>query len=85
MEATTLQKIGNVEHVKCFYDPLRKDDSFIVLLNSNEVKSGFILNDEIILESDHNVKWENVLSILAGFSTLPLFEKIKTAVNEANQ
>lgn len=77
-----LQKITKIDHVNCFFDPLRKDDSFLILEKQQSFKIGFILNDEIILESDHNLKWENISSILGGFSSINTFNKIKKKINE---
>ena len=82
---TTLQKLEKIDNVNCFFDPLRKDDSFIVLTKTNEVKSGFLLNDEAILESDHGLKWDDVTTIMAGFMQQSFFKKIKETINEANK
>jgi len=83
--STTLQKIGEIDHVKLFFDPLRKDDSFLVLEKTNEVKNGFILNEEVVLESNANIKWDEVSTIMAGFSTIGTFKKVKAEIDAKNQ
>ena len=83
MENNKIQPIGTIEGVRLFFDPLRKTDSFIVLEKSAEMKNGFLLkDDEIIFESDSNLKWDEISSIIAGFSSFNFFNKIKDKINE---
>ena len=77
-----IQKIGTLDTAKLFFDPLRKDDSFIVLKEGN-FKTGFILDDQqIILESDFDINWSNVTGIIGGFTSFDKFTKIKDKINE---
>jgi len=80
---TNIQKLGTIDNVKIFFDPLRHENSFLVLIK-DEFKEGFIneQTEEIILESGFNVKWENVKGLMGGFSTLSTYEKIKNQINE---
>jgi len=84
---TKIQNLGKLDEVKLFFDPLRKDDSFIVLTKTNEIKTGFMaVSDDnatvnAVLESNANIKWENVSSIIGGFASVGMFEKIKTIIN----
>lgn len=82
---TKIQSLGKIDNVNLFFDPLRKDDSFMVLLNDNKFKMGFIVGDDPILESDAHIKWEKVVSIIAGFSGIDTFNKIKQTIDEENE
>lgn len=82
---TKIQHIGTAGEVNFLFDPLRKDDSFIVFLNGGRFKSGFILPDDVILESDANIEWDEVKSIMGGFSTFETFIRIKDKINEKNK
>lgn len=72
-----IKQIGKLGKAKLFFDPLRKNDSFIILKEPNDVKTGFILNEEVVFESNANIKWENVTGIIGGFSDLSTFKKIQ--------
>ncbi len=82
---TKIQNIGKIGSTKLYFDPLRKEDSFLLLMKNNEIKMGFIVNDGIVLESNSDVKWEDVLSVVGGFSLLETFQKIKETVDEKNR
>jgi len=77
---TTIQKVGIIDNVKLFFDPLRKDDSFLVMTKGN-FKMGFVTH-EIILETGFDIKWDNVSGIMGGFFDLETFQKIKQKINE---
>lgn len=79
---TKIQNLGVINGVKLFFDPLRKSDSFLLLKKNNEIKNGFIGKDNssIVFESNVNTKWDDVTSIIAGFSDMNLFEKIKETI-----
>jgi len=82
---TKIQNIGTAGDVNFLFDPLRKDDSFIVFLNGGRFKTGFILPDDVILESDANIDWKDVKSIMGGFSTFDTFIRVKDKINEKDQ
>jgi hypothetical protein len=86
---TKIQKLGSIDSAKIFYDPLRKENSFLVL-KKGQFKIGFI-NEvgteenkkfEIILESGFNIKWEEISGLMGGFSSFDLYQKIKDKINE---
>jgi len=81
---TKIQLLGTLDGVKLFYDPLKKADLFMVMRVGGEAKSGFMLNDpvEAVLESDSKTSWDNVTGIIAGFSEISRFEKIKEKFDE---
>lgn len=76
----SIQHLGKIDNVNLFFDPLRKEDSFLVM-QKDAMKIGFFTN-EVILESNANIKWQDVTSIIAGFSVIDKFESIKTKINE---
>lgn len=82
---TKIQSIGKIDAVSLYFDPLRKSESFIVLLNDNKFKTGFIVNDEAVFESDANVKWDKVVSIIGGFSSPETFNRIKESIDAKNE
>ena len=82
---TKIQSIGKIENVNLFFDPLRKDDSFMVLLSDNKFKMGFIVGDEPVFESEANLQWNKVVSIIGGFSDIDTFNKIKQRIDEENK
>lgn len=82
---TKIQSLGKIDNVNLFFDPLRKDDSFMVLLNDNKFKMGFIVGEDPIFESDAHLKWEKVVSIIGGFSDIDTFNRIKERINEENE
>ncbi len=80
---TTIQRIGEDEHVKLMFDPLKKVELFNVLMADNSIKSGFLLdNEEVILESNANITWSNVRFIIGGFSDINIYKKVTKKINE---
>lgn len=77
-----IQKITEIDGVQCYFDPLRKEESFLILQKDSEMKAGMVVNEEIIFESNANIKWNNVSKIIAGFSGIDRFTKIKEGINE---
>lgn len=82
---TTIQKIGEHSHIKMMYDPLKKEEVFNVLMSDNTIKNGYLLNDDVIFESNANIKFDNVKVIIGGFSNKNLYDKIITKINEETQ
>lgn len=78
---TKIQKLGQIDNVKLFYDPLRKEDSFIVMKHG-ESKLGFVIANNIIFESGFNYRWNEVTGIMGGFSSTETYDKIKQKINE---
>jgi len=76
-----IQKLGKIDNANLFFDPLRKSDSFLVL-KQGICKMGFIVNEEIILESNFNIPWNDVNIIMGGFTLLETYEKIKIKISE---
>jgi len=79
---TKIQLVGTLDGVKLFYDPLKKADLFMVMRVGGEAKSGFMLTDEAVLESDSKTSWDNVTGIIAGFREIAMFEKVKEKFDE---
>lgn len=40
---TKIQKIGTIDHVNLYYDPLRKNDSFILMKKTGEGPVGYLM------------------------------------------
>lgn len=61
-----IQKVGKIDHVNLFYDPLRKGDTFIIMRKGGEAKSGFVLIPNEYLENGDPapVKAEDVQAVL---------------------
>jgi len=76
-----VQKLGKIDDVNLFFDPLRKDDSFLIT-KEGIYKIGFVVNNEIILESNFDIPWNKVTGIIGGFSSVELYQKIKNKINE---
>jgi len=80
---TKIQKLGNIDSVNLFFDPLRKSDSFLVAKGGKGIaKMGFVINDEVILESNFDIKWKDVTFLMGGFSSIDTYQKIKDKINE---
>ena len=82
---TKVQVLGTIDEVKLFFDPLRKEDSFIVMKKSGEAKMGFVMEKEVILETNFQTNWDEISGIIGGFSAIDTFQKIKDKVNEQVQ
>jgi hypothetical protein len=81
METIKIKRLSDFNGVKVFFDPLRKEDSFLMSIKGGEMKSGFVTN-EILLESNFHLKWEQLSSIIAGFSSVETLQKIKDKIDE---
>jgi len=81
MENIQIKRLSDFNGVKIFFDPLRKEDSFLMSIKGGEMKSGFVTN-EILLESNFHIKWDQISSIIAGFSNAETLQKIKDKVDE---
>lgn len=79
---TKIQVLGTLDHVKLFFDPLRKEESFMVVKKGSMFKMGFITTEEVVLESNFDIPWSEVTSIIAGFSAMTTFERVKEKINE---
>jgi len=74
---TKISLLDTIDHVKMFYDPLRKRDSFLVFKKGgNGIKTGFIIDEEIVLESNFIFKWNEITSIIGGESDIKYYKKI---------
>jgi len=76
-----LQKLGNIDSAILFYDPLRKTDSFIVI-KKGVSKMGFVINNEIVLESNFDIPWKDITIVMGGFNSIEIYQKIKDKIIE---
>jgi hypothetical protein len=80
---TKIKHLGNVNGINLHFDPLRNKESFLVMKKTGHIVTGFFdSKDNVLFESNANLKSEDVVGIICGVSNVEQFKKIIEKFNE---